>query len=58
MVRDGGLWRDRGDRDDRHRGHGMHIMRSCTSAMSLTTGPEGTTVVLVSLPVPTISHSI
>jgi serine/threonine-protein kinase RsbW len=51
-VRDGGLWRERDGRDDRHRGHGLQIMRNVSATTSVTTGPEGTTVVLVSRPVP------
>jgi serine/threonine-protein kinase RsbW len=56
-VRDGGHWREHSGDDDRHRGHGMQIMRSCTSAMSITTDPSGTTIVLVGNPVPGLSRS-
>jgi serine/threonine-protein kinase RsbW len=57
-VRDGGRWREHGSDDDgRHRGHGVPIMRSCTSTMSITTDPEGTTVAMVSNPVPSLSRS-
>ena len=55
-VADGGQWREHPGGNDAHRGHGMPIMRSCSSTMSVTADLEGTTIVLTSQPVPTIEQ--
>ena len=50
-VRDGGRWREPRP-DDPHRGHGLHIMRSCVSELSIETTRVGTTVTMISRPAP------
>ena len=52
-VRDGGQWREPRP-DDTHRGHGLHIMRSCVSELSIETTRLGTIVTMISRPAPVL----
>jgi anti-sigma regulatory factor (Ser/Thr protein kinase) len=54
-VRDGGRWREP-RADDPHRGHGLHIMRSCVSELSIETTRLGTIVTMISRPAPVLSR--
>lgn len=51
VVRDHGSWREP-DTTRTTRGHGTLIMRTCTDEIDIDGRPDGTTVVLLSRPVP------
>lgn len=50
-VADTGTWRA-SNRPSRYRGHGLRVMHGCVAECHITTGDDGTTVELISRPVP------